>query len=384
MSGPIKEEPPASDADALAKADGFIERGDLGAARALLLPIEAAGGERWRDAVIRLATLDEQEGRGESAIARWQHLLAQDIDDERAWAHLRRLGSGTPARVRGPGQLGAMPTLDSPAGVSLGRFEIIEEIGRGTFATVYLAKDRALDLELALKVLHPLARGENAAVAERRFFGEARAAARLRHPGVVAIYALDEASRTLAMELVRGGTLRQRLRKQTDGGGLDPQELERLAEGLLAALAYVHRQGVVHGDLSPRNVLLREPGFPVLGDFGVAQLEDDRSLPADGGGAGTPLFLAPERLRGEPPTPAADLYAVGTILWQAAAGRAMRQHQDLVAGEHAVRPLPPETLRRLGSLGPRLSRLLEALLAPHPAARPANAQAALDLLGRHR
>ena len=83
-------------------ADGFIERGDLGAARTLLLPIEAAGGASWRDAVIRLATLDEQEGRGQSAIARWQHLLAQDIDDERAWAHLRRLGSGAPARGRGP------------------------------------------------------------------------------------------------------------------------------------------------------------------------------------------------------------------------------------------------------------------------------------------
>jgi hypothetical protein len=372
----VPEEPAAR----LRLADELLARGEPGAARELLLPFEAGAQPFRRDALLRLATLDEHEGRAADARKRWERLLADDIDDDRAWTQLTRLRPLTASAVEAlTGPSLTPPTLDSVAGMNVGRFEIVRELGRGSSATVYLARDRALDLELALKMLHPAA---GVVDRDRAFFHEARAVAGLRHPGVVAIYDVDEPARTLVMEYVPGGTVRDRLRAhqgaEATPRGLDPTEVAALADRLLATLAFVHDHGVVHGDLTPRNVLLRSPGDPVLVDFGIARTPEGPG-PADGA-AGTPLYLAPERLRGAPPAERTDLFAAGALLWEALVGRPMRSHADLMAGTIESRPLPDDVVAALPAALQRLPDLIAALTAGTPERRPATASEALELL----
>jgi hypothetical protein len=361
-------------------ADQLAALGENAAARAVLAPLEADRHPMLPEAVARLAALDEREGRLEEAAARWERLLADDIEDDRAWAHLRRLRlpleAGT-VPAAGGGAVAA-PTLDSAGGVSLSRFQLLREIGRGSSATVYLARDRALGLELALKVLHPRGRGPAAADLDRRFFHEARTVAALRHPGVVAIYDVDEAARTLVMEALGGGSLRERLRARppSASGGLPPDEARAIAAGLLSALAYVHERGVVHGDLTPRNVLFRAPGHPVLVDFGIARLRETQPSETLEQPAGTPLYLAPEQFRGAPSSERTDLFGAGALLWEALAGRPMRTHADLVGERPLVRPLPPDAV----AAQPRLAQLIERLTAAEPAHRPPDARKALAAL----
>jgi serine/threonine-protein kinase len=399
--------PPGIDPEApLRQFDELCARGERQAARQVLAPLELPGDARRRAAIIRLATLDEHEGKVADAVARWEQLLADDIDDDRAWTHLARLrplrersddplaGVGPSGTISAGGGVGggAAPTLDTAAGVTLGRFEIVRELGRGSTATVYLASDPALDLPLALKVLHAT---QAASEQDRDFFHEARAVAGLRHGGVVAIYDVDEPARTLVMEYIAGGTLRDRLRATASADaaprGLPAVEAQHLGEGLLDALDYVHRHGVVHGDLSPRNVLLRPAGprgtglpDPVLVDFGIARVRGALGAgeaPVAEGPAGTPLYLAPEQFRGAPQSERTDLFAVGALLWEALVGRPMRAHGDLVAGRSRARPLPPEVLAATAPIAPRLPALITALTEADPPSRPSAAEALAILLG---
>jgi tRNA A-37 threonylcarbamoyl transferase component Bud32 len=360
----------------------LLSRGEPAAARELLQPLSDSQHPLAAQATVRLARLDEQEGHIADALVRWEHLLADDIDHDLAWAQLGRLGrTGAGPHPGGVLPLAA-PTLESAAGVNVSRFEILREIGRGASATVYLARDRTLDLEVALKVLHQRAGGAARAELDHHFFHEARTVAALRHPGVVAIFDVDEPARTLVMEHIGGGTLRERLRAQSTGPrrALALPEVLSLGRRLLAALAYVHERGVVHGDLTPRNVLLRSPGDPVLVDFGSARLEDltDEHSPGERA-AGTPLYLAPERFRGAGSSQRTDLFAVGALLWEAAAGQPMRTHGDLVRQRSEARPLPAEIQSAMGPDHP-LVRAISALTAPAPEARPEGATVALALL----
>jgi serine/threonine-protein kinase PpkA len=269
---------------------------------------------------------------------------------------------------------GSMQTLIQPESVSLSRYEILREIGRGATSTVYLARDRTLGIELALKVFHPPAR--LADEAGQRFFAEARLVAGLRHPGVVAIYDLDEAAHTLVMEHLPDGTLRDRLARARPTA-LPCDEAMALTRSLLSTLVYVHAAGVVHGDITPRNILYRSPGEPVLADFGSA-----RVLDADSNSelaAGTPIYLAPEQLRGSDSSPLTDLFAVGAILWEALAGQPMRQHADLLAGRLESRPLArmpdqPSPARAC------LADLVAWLTENEPVRRPGSAAQALQKL----
>jgi tRNA A-37 threonylcarbamoyl transferase component Bud32 len=344
----------------------LVALGERARARGLLAPLEAGAVEDdavRREAIRRLAELDEAEGAILAATERWERLLADDIDDPQARTHIALL---RPARA--DVDIDPAQTLVSPAGVETLRFRLLREVGRGATATVYLARDEALDLEVALKVLHPQLSGSGRSDALRRFFADARVAAAVRHPGVVAIYDVDEAARAVAMEWIAGGTLRQRLREHP--GGLPTPELRATARSLLAAVAHVHAAGIIHGDLKPSNLLLRAPGDVVLADFGAAELTGGvrASGGPAGGAAGTPLYFAPEQFQGAPSAPATDLYAVGAILWEAATGRPLRSHEDLMRGG-AAGPLPAEGRARLEAHGPELLRLLVVLLGNVPAAR---------------
>ncbi len=341
------------------------------------------------DANRLLAELDEGEGALARAALRWERLLAIDIDDPQARAHLRRLRAD---EIQPPAE-GAAGTLVSPDGVEMLRYRLVRELGRGGTSAVYLARDQVLDIPIALKVLHPQLAGPARSDARRRFFAEARLAAALRHPGVIAIYDLDEAARTLSMEYVPGGTLRARLRQVATSspsgvsggaGAFDGAEILATARSLLEALAYVHTRGVAHGDLKPSNLLLRRPGVVVIADFGIAQLiggaAAEVSADADAPG-GTPLYLAPEQFAGAPASPATDLYAAGAIIWEMLMGRPLRDQRALVAGSlHDAAPVEAPVIARLGETGVELAALTAALTRRLAAERVASASDALARL----
>lgn len=363
------------------------------AARAILRPLEHRRAPALATPANRLlALLDEREGALSSAEMRWERLLVDDIDDVEARAHLRAL---RPHQTRGPTDP-SLATLAAPEGIRTARFRLIRELGRGSSATVYLVRDEQLDLPLALKVLHPQLASAPRADARAAFFTEARLAAGLRHPGVVAIYDVDETTRALAMEFLAGGTLRDRLRASglaaettaaTPRSPVAAQELLTTATSLLTALAYVHGAGVIHGDLKPGNVLLRSPGDVVLADFGGARLLAAATgapvRPQDAPGPqGTPLYLAPEQFHGAPASAATDLYAAGVILWELASGQAPRRRYELLQNPELVPAhLPEERMAGLGPAGARLRALIVALAAPRAESRPASAASALLALG---
>jgi serine/threonine-protein kinase len=343
--------------------------GEQSAARSALAPLETLDPEDpvAREATRRLAELDEAEGALLAAGTRWERLLADDIDDPQARTHLARLRPEASAPLPGP-----LETLASPEGIETSRYRLLREIGRGATAAVYLARDMTLDLDLALKVLHPQLAAAARGAARRRFFAEARLAAGIRHPGVAAIYDVDEEARALAMEYVPGGTLRERIRSHP--AGLPSTELVAIARSLYAALDFVHARGVVHGDLKPSNLLLRRPGEVVLADFGAAELAGEAQRVSgapssvSAGPGGTPLYLAPEQFRGARASRETDLYATGTILWEALTGRALRTHADLVRGIRADVP-PPAAAEAAAAQAPDWMAAIFGLLDPDPLRR---------------
>src|SRR5512143_4325107 len=160
----------------------------------------------------------------------------------------------------------------------------MREIGRGGTGVVYLARDAELDRDVAFKLLHPRLASADKAESLARFFHEARVMASLRHPNVVAVLDMDEASRRIVMELAAGGTLRDVLRER------GPRTLRRALERhgqILSALAAAHRRGIIHCDLKPANLMFRRDadlaGVEImLGDFGVAHLPDATGVAASG------------------------------------------------------------------------------------------------------
>lgn len=194
------------------------------------------------------------------------------------------------------------------------RYRLDDEIGRGGAGRVYRAHDDRLDRAVAVKVLTDL--GDTAVA---RFRREAATAARIRHPNVVTLHdAGVDGAPYLVMSLVGGRSLDERVERD---GPLGIDELHRLATDVFAGLEATHRAGVLHRDLTPRNVLFDEDGRALLADFGIARGAGDPTLTAEHTIMGTRPFVAPERLRGEPATEATDTYAAGVTLAYAITGR---------------------------------------------------------------
>lgn len=210
-----------------------------------------------------------------------------------------------------------------PGRVLSDRYHLGEELGRGGAGRVYRAYDDRLDRPVAVKVLTDL--GESAVT---RFRREAATAARIRHPNVVTLHdAGIDGAPYLVMSLVEGPSLAARVAEE---GPLPHEDVHRLAEDLFAGLDATHRAGVMHRDLTPRNVLFDADGTALLADFGIARGADDPTVTAEHTVMGTRPFVAPERLRGAEATPASDVYAVGVTLRVAVTGT----HTDLVPGDH--------------------------------------------------
>ena len=194
------------------------------------------------------------------------------------------------------------------------RYELEEELGHGGMGVVWRATDTLLARPVALKEVD-LPRGVDAAQREglrARVSREARAAARLSHPGVVTVYdiAHDGGQDFIVMELVSAPTLEELVRTR---GPLTPERVARLGLGLLDALEAAHRAGIVHRDLKPRNVMVREDGVTKLADFGIASVQGDPRLTMTGLVVGSPAYMAPEQVEAEPVSPATDLWALGAM-----------------------------------------------------------------------
>lgn len=267
--------------------------------------------------------------------------------------------------------MGDCVTETAPLALLSGRYRLGEVLGRGGMAEVFDAQDLRLGRRVAVKMLHPhLADDSNL---RSRFEQEARMVARLSHPNVVAVFDTGEDSGTvfIVMERLPGTTLAGELR----GGPLELGRIRELAGQLLAALQAAHGAGVVHGDVKPANVLTCPDGTAKVADFGIAVAGDEaQSVTRTGLLVGTPAYLAPERLAGEPASYAADLYSLGAVLFECLAGRRPHEGDDtmaLIASVRSERPPPVGALRP--EADPVLARLVDRALEHDPALRPRSA-----------
>ena len=247
-----------------------------------------------------------------------------------------------------------------------GRYEILAPLGQGGMAKVMRAKDLVLGRDVALKLLGDKAGAE----LQARFEREARAIARLDHPGCVRI--LDATKRFLVMELLAGETLAHRMR----AGALPEADAVRIARGILAALAHAHARGVLHRDIKPSNIMLVGARV-VLIDFGLACMQSDAAVTAAGMCVGSPSYVAPERLLGRGYDERTDLYAVGVVLYEMLAGvRPFAGNRPEETMQLAL-SRPPKPLRGVST---RTSRAVLRALAKDPARRFRDAEDMMSAL----
>ena len=262
-----------------------------------------------------------------------------------------------------------------PLGAALEpRFGLERVLGQGGMGIVYLARERALDRLVALKVLLPDLARDPANV--RRFLREARLAARLRHAGIVSIHAVDEAAGYpfFTMEYVEGETLGQHTARY--GGRSEPSEADRIFLAAGEAVLHAHRSDVVHRDLKPSNVMLERNGRVVVLDFGLAKSFGESDQTTSGLVVGTPRYMSPEQLEGKPATVASDVYALGLIYYFLLTGRDLVEGKSFpeIVREH-VDQAPRRRLASDVSVSSGRRPLLSALLAWPPENRLALEQA---------
>jgi serine/threonine protein kinase len=261
-------------------------------------------------------------------------------------------------------------------GQTLGVYTIRGRLGRGGMASVHRAYEPGLDREVALKVLpaEVVADPELA----HRFEHEAKLIARLEHPNIVPVYAygIDGGRPWMALRLVRGKTLAERLAE-----GLDRSEALRILAAVASALDYAHAHKIIHRDLKPANVLVSNRSEIYLADFGIAKLlEGDARLTGTGMSPGTPSYMAPEQASGTDVTAAADIYALGVIAYQWLTGMLPFTADTplAVAFKQVHAPLPLEPMKKLPE---RAQRVLIRALAKDPQARWTSAAEMVDALG---
>jgi serine/threonine-protein kinase PpkA len=233
-------------------------------------------------------------------------------------------------------------------------YRIVRPLGRGGMATVYLALQESVQREVALKVMSPTLASD--AQFGERFLREARIAAKLRHPHVVQVHDVGnvEHHHYIAMEYLPGGPALTRT-----GEAREVPFALRVIREIAGALHYAQSKGVVHRDIKPDNILLREDGAAVLTDFGIARASDNTRMTRTGAIIGTPHYMSPEQARGLPLDGRADLYSLGIVFYELLVGRVPYQADDSLAVGimHITAPLP-RLPAPLASLQPLLHRLL--------------------------
>ncbi|MFN7973658.1 MAG: serine/threonine-protein kinase [Acidobacteriota bacterium] len=260
-----------------------------------------------------------------------------------------------------------------------GRYEIERLLGRGGMGEVYLAREVMLDRLVAIKVLERDARREESVV--KRFVQEARIAAKLRHPGIVAIHDIGSSGEIhyFTMDYVPGPTLDDLVSRE---GPLPAERARAILASVAAAVQHAHRAGVIHRDLKPANVLVDLDGHVFVSDFGLAKNVDGQGITTSGIIVGTPQYLSPERLEGRPATPASDVYALGLLYAFLLTGHHVVTGDSLssIVGQH-MSGTPRSRVQADPALPEPARSLIVAMLDRDPAHRPTSLDDVLARLG---
>jgi eukaryotic-like serine/threonine-protein kinase len=258
-----------------------------------------------------------------------------------------------------------------------GRYRLLERLGTGAMAQIWLARDLELDRAVAIKILRPDAD-------RARFRREARAVAGLSHPNVCRLYDFGETDEGpfMVLEYLAGGSLAARIERGTP---LPDDETRRIAVDVAAGLAHAHDNGLVHRDLKPANVLFDEEGRAKIADFGIVRAAGTDELTETGAVLGTATYISPEQAGGEPATPASDVYSFGVVLFELLTGRPPFESESAidVARRHRTEPAPPVSELRPDA-PPELAGLAGAALSKDPAARPPDGDALVAALAGER
>lgn len=266
----------------------------------------------------------------------------------------------------GPSPLAQVPL--SPEFVR--RWQLGKVLGVGGMGTVYRAHDSQLGIPVAVKFMHR----QDVPEMMDRFVREGELSLSIRHPRVVRVYAVGETSGHpyIVAELVAGGSLRERMQRQ---GRLPIAEAIRIGSGLLAGLEACHQRGVVHRDVKPENVMLTVEGEAKLTDLGIAKDHAaQEQLTQTGAILGTPRYMPPEQVRGEPVRAASDLYSAGVVLYEMLAGQPPFVDEQLYVLMRRIETMePPPLEKRCPGLPPAVVRVIHQALAKVPEGRPASA-----------
>ena len=285
------------------------------------------------------------------------------------------LGEGSSAREEREEEDRGVRQNSAHESLVLGSFSLSRPLGRGSFATAYLARQVGTERDAVVKIAHPtLLHGEHAEIVRERFAIEARASTRVQHPNLIIVYMTGEVEGlpAIAMEYAPGVTLVRYLHKNAP---LLEDEILEIFAPIASAITALHRHDIVHRDLSPNNIVLERSGdgrwHPKILDFGISQLDGISKHTA--GPIGTPQFMAPELLRGDC-GPAVDLFSLGQLLWWAITGEPMipGDVSSLEAFKmlHAMEDAPAFGAHANARYSRALRELVRALLAPNPEDRP--------------
>jgi len=269
-----------------------------------------------------------------------------------------------------------------------GRYQIVRVLGRGAMGLVYEGLDPRLDRQVAIKVISTaaLADGELRASYSARFIQEAQAVARLNHPHIVTLYDFGEENGVayMVMELVRGEELAAYFDMSQDFHlDFTLEDAVRMSCELLDALGYAHRNGVIHRDVKPANVMLSHDLRVKLTDFGVARMAAVNVDQTDADMVGTPSFMSPEQITGQAVGPQSDLFAAGIILYQFLTNERPFRGSGVFAVQQKIlyeQPVPPSVLNPL--LSPAFDHIVARALAKRPEDRYPSAAAFREDLRR--
>ena len=241
----------------------------------------------------------------------------------------------------------------------IGRYKILDELGRGAMGVVYRAEDPSLDRVVALKTISLGDTDEDRKAYEKRFMLEAKAAGKLTHPNIVTIfdYGEEEDTAYMAMELLEGQDLRARIRQ----GDIPPMEAVEIALQIADGLGFAHEYGVVHRDIKPGNIMLLERGAVKIMDFGIARMRHvDSTKTSTGMVLGTPRYMSPEQITGQPVDQRSDIFSLGTVLYEMLTQTSLFAGQDVNQIAHNVanaEPAPPSRSN------PELPQMLDFIVA---------------------
>jgi serine/threonine protein kinase len=256
----------------------------------------------------------------------------------------------------------------------IGKYVVLDLIGRGAMGVVYKAKDPVINRMVALKkiFLNDVASSERIDEFKARFFVEARAAGGLRHPRIITIYDVDEADGApfMAMEYLEGGSLSQLMKER---GALPLPQAASITRQVAMGLGYAHERGIIHRDIKPDNILMDLDGRAVITDFGAARLQDSE-LTRPGEVLGTPYYMSPEQILGDKLDGRSDLFSLGVVFYLMVTGRRPFKGDTVSSICYHIVHSPPEPLPTGVNVPPVLIPLLERLLSKSKEDRPSSAE----------